>query len=94
MGLRAAIPSKQLSLISLTLQETVPERGEEVLNKLMVVYMDANVDDKNRIADSTMRFINERLTLVSQELSGIEKDIESFKRAMILRTSVHRHRCC
>jgi len=38
-----------------------------------------NEDDKNRIADSTINFIDERLAVVSAELSGVEKDIEQFK---------------
>ncbi|WP_315814279.1 hypothetical protein [Paraflavitalea speifideaquila] len=41
--------------------------------------MQANVTDKNRIADSTIQFIQERLRLVFGELNDIEKDIERFK---------------
>src|SRR5690606_22152552 len=63
----------------LTLQTSVPDKGEAVVNKLIQVYLQSNVDDKNRIADSTMRFIDERLELVGRELTGIEKEIETFK---------------
>ena len=74
-----AIPNKQVSTIDLTLETAIPSKGEVVLNKLIEVYLQSNVDDKNRIADSTMRFIDERLALVGEELMGIEKDIENFK---------------
>lgn len=73
------LANKQVSIINLTLQSPVMAKGESVLNKLIQVYMQSNVDDKNRIADSTMRFIDDRLALVGQELTGIEKDIENFK---------------
>src|SRR5690606_1355858 len=49
-------------------------------NKLIQVYLQSNVDDKNRIADSTMSFINGRLELVALELTDIEKEIESYKK--------------
>jgi len=78
-SLSATLPNKQVSTIALTLQTAVPDKGEVVLNRLIAEYMQANVDDRNRIADSTMRFIDERLQLVNGELVGIEKSIENFK---------------
>jgi len=80
-SLMVSVPNKNLSIISIGLNEVIPERGEVILNHLMKVYMQANVDDKNKIADSTMSFIDERLNIVFKELSGIEKDIEQFKSA-------------
>lgn len=73
------IPNKQVSVIYLSLTEKIQQKGELVLNALINTYLRANVNDKNRIADSTMQFIDERLKLVSGELTGIEKDIENFK---------------
>jgi uncharacterized protein involved in exopolysaccharide biosynthesis len=73
------IGDKQASVIEVTLDETVPQKGEDVLNKLYKVYTIMNEEDKNKIADSTINFIDERLAVVAQELSGVEKDIEQFK---------------
>lgn len=78
-ALSVDIPNKQVSIINLTLNQTLPEKGERVLNRLIKEYMQGNLDDKNRIADSTIRFIDDRLTLVLEELTGIEKDIQGFK---------------
>mgnify|MGYP003575040698 CR=1 FL=1 len=78
-ALSVGVSNKQVSAIDLALQTSVPKKGEDILNKLIDVYLQFNVNDKNRIADSTMRFIDERLVLVGQELTGIEKEIESFK---------------
>lgn len=72
--------NKQVSVIALTLQERLPKKGEAVLNKLIEEYMAANVEDNNIITDSTIAFIDERLSLVGQELMGVEKEIEGFKK--------------
>lgn len=72
--------NRMISIINLSIADANPQRGEDILNKLMEVYMQSNVDDRNRIADGTMDFINNRLVLVSSELTGIEKEIEGFKR--------------
>ncbi|RFM27403.1 GumC family protein [Deminuibacter soli] len=77
--LGVAVPNKQVTIINLSLEESLPDRGEQVLNTLIDAYMQANVNDKNRMADSTVKFIDERLGLVFKELSVIEKDIEGFK---------------
>jgi capsular exopolysaccharide synthesis family protein len=73
------ISDKLANAIDVTLQETVPAKGEDILNKLYEVYTRMNEEDKNKIADSTINFIDERLAVVSAELSGVEKDIEQFK---------------
>ncbi|MDF2189176.1 polysaccharide biosynthesis tyrosine autokinase [Paraflavitalea sp. CAU 1676] len=80
-SLKVEIPNKQVSVIYLTLNDIIPAKGEGILNQLISAYMQANVTDKNRIADSTIQFIQERLRLVFGELNDIEKDIERFKTA-------------
>ena len=50
------IADKQASVITVTLQETVPRKGEDVLNKLYELYTLMNEEDKNKIADSTIGF--------------------------------------
>lgn len=78
-NLTAVVTNKQVSTINLTLQEELPRKGEAILNTLIETYMRNNVNDKNRIADSTIKFIDERLGLVGAELTGIEKQIQEFK---------------
>lgn len=80
-ALSVQIANKQASIIDLTLDEKTPEKGEAIVNKLIKVYMQASVDDKNQIADSTIGFIDARLQLVGQELTDIEKEIQNFKQA-------------
>ncbi|CAL1519264.1 polysaccharide biosynthesis tyrosine autokinase [Chitinophaga sp. MM2321] len=77
--LNVSIPNKQVSTIDLALSSTSPQKGEKVLNELIDAYMHASVEDKNRIADSTIAFIDKRLEIVSTELLGVEKNIQQFK---------------
>lgn len=74
-------PNKLMSVLLLIISDVVPQRGEDILNKLIEVYTQASIDDRNRVADRTMAFINDRLVLVSSELTDIEKEIEGFKKA-------------
>ncbi len=79
LSLNVEIPNKQVSVIYLTLSEPVPQKGEAILKSLIKAYLQENVNDKNRIADSTIRFIDDRIQLVSGELTTIEKNIEGFR---------------
>ncbi len=78
-SIEASIPNKQVTTINLAIEESIPERGEHIINKLINAYMRANVDDNNRIADSSMAFIDARLMVVGDQLSNIEKEIQVFK---------------
>lgn len=78
-GLDVAAVNKQVSIINITMQDNVPHRGEDVLNELIKVYTLANIEDRNRVSDSTMAFIDDRLSLVSNELTGVEQQIAGFK---------------
>ncbi|RBL89664.1 GumC family protein [Chitinophaga flava] len=77
--LNVSIPNKQVSTIDLALTTTIPGKGEEILNTLIDAYRHASVEDKNRIADSTIDFIDKRLRIVSTELLGVERNIQQFK---------------
>jgi tyrosine-protein kinase Etk/Wzc len=47
----------------------------------MVNFSLSEIDDKKRIADSTLAFINQNLDEVTNELTGIEKQIEHFRKS-------------
>lgn len=79
--LSVGIPNKQVSTVALKLITAIPEKGETILNELVNAYMKASVESKNRIADSTIAFVDNRLALVSKELTGVEKNIQQFKQA-------------
>ena len=71
--------TKQSSILELTYIDVIPERGVNVLNNLVALYGSTTVDYKSRLSANTLKFLDERLKLVSEELSGVEKNIQSFK---------------
>jgi capsular exopolysaccharide synthesis family protein len=73
------LASKQSTVLNLSLQSSVPEQGRDILNTLIQVYNEAALRDKNITTQSTIRFIDERLGLISGELTEVEKDVEGFK---------------
>lgn len=77
--LTVAVANKQVSIIDLGLKYSIPKKGEDILNTLIAQYIKANLTDKNTIADSTSKFIKERISLIASELGDVENKVESFK---------------
>lgn len=71
--------SKTSSVINLYITDEVPRRGEDVLNALMDSYKNAAIKYKNDLAKSTIAFVDERLRIVSRDLSSVEKQIQNYK---------------
>ena len=78
-NLSATVSGKQTSVVVLSLEDTYPNRAENILSTLIDVYNDEWVHDKNRSARNTTEFINERLVVIEQELGGIETDLKEYK---------------
>lgn len=78
-NLKAEPTSKTSTVIHLTLEDAVPQKGEAILNQLIREYNQAAVMDKNKVAASTLKFIEDRLGNVSGELASVEKDVEQYK---------------
>jgi len=76
---RTTAPSKLTTVITLKIKDTDPHRGEDILNELIAVYNKANLAEKNRLASSASDFIEQRLTVVEQELNDIEKRAQQYK---------------
>lgn len=79
--LTVTVSNKQVSIIDLGLSYPSPQKGEDILNALITRYREANLGDKNAIADSTYRFIKERLNVIASELGDVENKVESFKQS-------------
>ncbi|NRF39184.1 tyrosine-protein kinase [Pedobacter foliorum] len=78
-NLGIGLSSKQSTVLNLSFQTTVIQRGKDILNTLIQVYNEASLSDKNRTTQSTIDFIDERLKLISGELTEVESDVEGFK---------------
>jgi len=77
--LSVSASNKQVSIIDLRLSYALPNKGEDILNTLIKKYTQSNLNDKNIVADSTYRFIKERLNVIASELGDVENKVENFK---------------
>jgi len=72
-------PNVKSTVIELTYEDVSVQRGKDVLNKLLDVYVQSSLADKNSEASNTLKFIETRLGLITGELGDVEKDVESYK---------------
>lgn len=77
--LNAELTNKDATVVEMSISETVPERGRDLLNSLIQEYNRAALDDKNKIRKSTLDFIDNRLASLTGELNFAEKEVEGFK---------------
>lgn len=71
--------NKKSSVLEITLLEAIPAKGKAVVNKLIEVYNRENKADRNALAVSTIRFIDDRLVTLAAELTGVEKQVAKYK---------------
>ena len=67
------------ALLELSLTDAIPQRGVDVINKLIEVYAQNSADNKNFLAQATLKLIDERLELLTSDLTEAEKGVETFK---------------
>lgn len=79
-SVNVSIPEDKGYLMELSMVGIVPEQSEGILNEITRQYNIDGVKDKNAEAENTQNFINERLEIISHDLSGIENEKEQFKR--------------
>ncbi|MFT4153397.1 GumC family protein [Parafilimonas sp.] len=79
--IEAITTTEYVNIIDLSITAQCPQKNEDMLRHMLNLYVKSDVDNQNRIADSTISFINNRLINVSEDLNNIDKDIETFKKA-------------
>jgi len=72
-------PSQNSSILVLAIEDQIPQRGIDFLNNLVQVYLENDIQEKNKIASSTSDFIKSQLELISTGLKAIEIERQDFK---------------
>lgn len=78
-GLTVEPSSKMSSVLLLSMEVTSRQKGRDIINRLIEEYNNAGLEDKNKVAANTLRFIEDRLNLISGDLRDVEKTVENFK---------------
>ena len=68
------------SFISLSIDIALPNKGKAILSKVLGEYERTSLEDKNRESANTLKFIEERLKLVEDELGDVEDHVEQYRR--------------
>jgi len=71
--------SKTSSVVNISIVDPVVKKAELFLDNLIQIYNEDAAADKSFISENTSKFVANRLLLISQELDGVEKDVEQFK---------------
>lgn len=82
-GIAAGLSIRQLNpqanILRIDLTTEIPQKGIEILNGLVKAYNNSTVENKNRVIDNTVRFIDGRLVLLTSELGKVEQGLEDFR---------------
>ena len=76
----ATITDEDAGNIRLAMSDINLKRGIDIINLWIESYNRHTVEYKNRVAENTARFIEERLKVISVELSDVEGDLEQYMR--------------
>lgn len=74
----AITPLKSSNIVSIRMVTEEARKGRDILNQLVVEYNSLNVEDQNRIVENSIRFIDERLELLTRELGTVEERAANF----------------
>lgn len=77
--LNVNILNPKSTVLQLSFDDTSVQRAKDVLNKLLDVYIQSSLNDKNSEASNTLKFIETRLGLITGELDIVEKNVEGYK---------------
>lgn len=78
-GLEIEPAKKETTLIALKLKDEVPARGEDILNHLIGSYNNRSIKEKTKAATNTLKFVQNRLSLMEGQLDTIQNGIESYR---------------
>lgn len=71
--------NKLSTVVNLTFHDPEPKRGEDILNRLINTYAQVTIDERNKLASSTLQFVEGRMKQVESELKDLEKQVVTFK---------------
>lgn len=71
--------NRNSSIIAISMNGLVYQKEIDFLTKLTDTYLSDELDEKNRVINNTINFIDELLVEISDSLKGAEKQLEKFR---------------
>ncbi len=73
------LKSEDGSTINISVTDQSTQRAEDLINALISVYNEKWMENRNQISVSTSNFINERLSVIEEELGHVDQNISSYQ---------------
>ncbi len=77
--LQISADEKKSSVLTLSISGPIPQQEVEYLNKLTEVYIQNNLDEKNKASENVIKFIDAQLKQISDSLSVVERKLQDFR---------------
>lgn len=77
--LNANLVKKDVTVIGLSMNYPDQDKAKDIINNLVMAYNQDAISDKNLQSNETMKFIEERIKVISNELESVENQKERFK---------------
>jgi len=78
-GIDVSIVNKLATIIVLSMNDDIPQRGKDILNQLIFNYNLLGSEEKATQIKNTLDYLDQKLMSVSQDLTVAEKGIEGYK---------------
>ncbi|WP_296705686.1 polysaccharide biosynthesis tyrosine autokinase, partial [Algoriphagus sp.] len=78
-AINVSLVNEYSSVLRLSTNTKVVEKGRDYINALMTSYIDYDLNEKNRIQENTIRFIEEQLGFLEDSLKNKEQELQNFK---------------
>lgn len=70
---------KSSKIINFSLVGPVPDISKKLINDLITTYNEDLVSDNHKLTEATSKFIDDRLQIVTNDLRGVDKNLERYK---------------
>jgi len=78
-GLIVTSLSSKTTIITLSLVSENANEAKDILNTIITEYRQSNIEDKNKVSQNTIDFINERINVITKELKEVTTDLQDYK---------------
>ena len=72
------VPLKNSSIIRISLNDPVKEKAKDIINNLVEEYNKATIENKKQASARTADFINDRLNLISGDLTEVDDEAAGY----------------
>lgn len=73
------LPKKESYIFEAVIKSSTPQKAKDILHKMVMVYNEQSLTDNSELSQSTLKFIEKRLSSLSGEMTGVEHKVESYK---------------